>query len=312
MPCHAASCSRHPPTPWCIKVPSETATWNSIQAGLTPWLPALRTIDPTMEPSSTSPGNEYDQFADIYSVWTDTAASARANLAFYVDAYVATDGPVVELGVGDGRIALQAAARGRHVIGIDLSTAMLDRCRRRAVALGVSDRLALVQDDFRGFRLDDPAALITLPYHSLGHVTAVEEKRAVMERVFSQLRPGGRFLFDDFLMTPAAVAHMRGVQLRAKYQSAGGADVRLWVTSIVDESAQSIRVVTWEDERAGDDWLHDRRYRYLTLSWLSPSQARQLLTGAGFLVDACYGDFEGTPFSESTASEQVWLARRPA
>ena len=56
---------------------------------------------------------EYDRFADIYAVWTETAASTRANLAFYVDAYLATEGPVVELGVGDGRIAVQAAARGR-------------------------------------------------------------------------------------------------------------------------------------------------------------------------------------------------------
>lgn len=265
-----------------------------------------------MEPPSTPLGNEYDQFADIYSVWTDTAASARANLAFYVEAYTATDGPVVELGVGDGRIAVQAAARGRQVTGVDLSTAMLDRCRRRAEEAGVSDLLTLVQADFRHFHLDKPAVLIALPYHSLGHITAFEEKRAVVEHVFSQLQPGGRFLFDDFLMTPTAVNHMRGVQLRAKYHSASGADVRLWVTSIVDEAAQSIRVVTWEDERSGDEWLSDRHYRYLTLSWLSPSQARQLLTDAGFVVDACYGDFERTPFSESTAQEQVWVARRPA
>ena len=43
---------------------------------------------------------EYDRFADIYAIWTDTAASTRANLAFYVDAYAAAEGPVVELGVG--------------------------------------------------------------------------------------------------------------------------------------------------------------------------------------------------------------------
>ena len=56
---------------------------------------------------------EYDSFAEIYAVWTDTAGSTRANLPFYLDAYAKTDGPVVELGVGDGRIAVQAAARGR-------------------------------------------------------------------------------------------------------------------------------------------------------------------------------------------------------
>ena len=55
--------------------------------------------------------SEYDRFADIYQVWTDTAASTPANLSFYVDAYVSEPGPVVELGVGDGRIAVAAAIR---------------------------------------------------------------------------------------------------------------------------------------------------------------------------------------------------------
>ena len=267
---------------------------------------------PPLAPSASRPPSEYDQFADIYAVWTDTAASARANLTFYLDAYAAAEGPIVELGVGDGRVAVPAAARGQHITGVDLSMAMLERCRRRATEAGVLDRLTLLQADFRQFQLDTPAALIALPYHSLGHVTAIEDKRAVLTHAFSQLRPGGRFVFDDFLMRPALVTHMRGVQRRAQYQTTAGTDVRLWVTSIVDEAEQSIRVVTWEEERLGADWSTGRHYRYLTLSWLTPSQARGLLTDAGFLVDACYGDFAGTPFAESTAHEQVWVARRPA
>ena len=63
---------------------------------------------------------EYERFADIYGTWTATAASTRANKAFYLDAYAAADGPVVELGVGDGRIAVDAAAGGRPIIGVDL------------------------------------------------------------------------------------------------------------------------------------------------------------------------------------------------
>jgi len=262
-------------------------------------------------PDSPPPLSEYDHFADIYSVWTDTAASARANLAFYLEAYAATDGPIVELGVGDGRIAVQAATGGQHVIGVDLSTAMLARCRQRAEQAGVLDRLTLLHAGFGQFQLDEPAALIALPYHSLGHVPTIEDKGRVIAHVFSQLRPGGRFVFDDFLMTSALMDHMRGVQLRAEYRSPVGADVRLWVTSVVNEADQSIRVVTWEDVRSGAGWLTGQHHRYLTLSWLSPSQARGLLTRAGFVVEACYGDFDGSPFAESVAHEQVWVGRRP-
>ncbi len=257
------------------------------------------------------PASEYDRFADIYQVWTDTAASTAANLAFYVDAYVNEPGPVVELGVGDGRIAVAAASRGRPVIGVDLSTAMLERCRRRAEDAGVSDRITLLNADFRQFQLAEPAGLIALPYHSLGHLAAPDDKREAIARVFSQLRPGGRFVFDDFLMTPVLIDHMRRVQLRAQYQLAGGADALLWVTSLVDEALQSIKVVTWEDELDPEGALVRRRYRRLSLSWLEPAQARALLTGAGFEIESCLGDFAGTPFADATAQEQIWVARRP-
>lgn len=257
------------------------------------------------------PTSEYDRFADIYQVWTETAGSTRANLAFYVDAYLNETGPVVELGVGDGRIAVAAASRGRSVIGVDLSQAMLEQCRLRAERAGVLERLTLLNADFRSFHLDRPAGLIALPYHSLGHLVALDDKRRAIAQVFSQLEPGGRFVFDDFLMTPSLVGHMRQVQLRAEYQLPSGADALLWVTSLVDEGAQTIRVVTWEDELDAEGTLARRRYRRLSLSWLAPLQARTLLTEAGFLIEACFGDFARTPFSDATAREQIWIARRP-
>jgi len=254
---------------------------------------------------------EYDRFADIYAVWTETAASTRANLAFYVEAYLAAEGLVVELGVGDGRIAVPAAAQGCKIIGVDLSSAMLARCRRRAEEAGVLDRLTLIHADFRDFRLDAPASLIALPYHSLGHLLTLGEKRQALAHICSQLRPGGFFVFDDFLMTSALVDHMRRVQLRAAYRTSAGVETLLWVTSLVKEASQLIDVVTWEDEVDEEGLLMQRRYRRLSLSWLEPAQARSLLLEVGFEVEACFGDFARTPFSPATAQEQVWIARRP-
>lgn len=262
--------------------------------------------------SAGSTAAEYDRFSDIYGVWTDTAASAPGTLAFYVDAYLAAEGSVVELGVGDGRIAVEAATRGRAIIGVDVSSAMLERCRRRATAAGVLGRLTLLQADFRSFELEASAGLIALPYHSLGHLLTLDDKRSALTHIYHQLRPGGHFIFDDFLMTPALMDHMRRVQLRAAYQSAAGLDTFLWVTSLVDEATQRISVVTWEDDADADGLLVRRQYRRLSLSWVEPAQARSLLSDAGFEVEACFGDFARTPFLPGAAHEQVWVARRPA
>ncbi len=264
-------------------------------------------------PRSPAAGSaaQYDTFADIYDVWTETAPAAKSNRRFYVEAYLAAGGPVVELGVGDGRIAVEAAARGCRVIGVDASPVMLRRCRKRAEQAGVGDRIELLETDFRTFRLDEPAALVTLPYHSIGHLTSVPAKRQAAHQVFNQLRPGGRFIFDDFVMTPDAAARMRQVQLRATYPSAAGTDILLWVTSLVDEKARLIKVITWEDHFTAEGRPEWRRYRRLDLSWLDPDHARMLLLGAGFTIDACLGSFDGTPFSIDTAAEQIWIARKP-
>lgn len=253
---------------------------------------------------------EYERFADIYGAWTATAASARANKTFYVDAYRAADGPVVELGVGDGRIAVDAAAAGRSIIGVDSSPAMLRLCRDRAERAGVADHLTLVEADFRSFALVEPAALIALPYHSLGHLLSPDDKRDALRHIHAQLRPGGYFLFDDFCMTPARLYRMRQVQLRAEYRSADGHDVLLWVTSLVDEAAQTLRVVTWEDVLDAEGTLSRRRYRMLSLSWMEPAQARAMLESTGFVVEACFGDFDRTPFDAASAQEQIWVARK--
>jgi SAM-dependent methyltransferase len=270
-----------------------------------------------MPPSATSDlaagsGTEYDSFADIYGVWTDTAASTGANRLFYVNTYAAAEGPVVELGVGDGRIAVEAAVQGCDLIGVDASSVMLGLCRQRAQRAGVTDKVTLLEADFRDFALDTPAGLIALPYHSIGHLLTLDDKRQALRHVFAQLRPGGRFVFDDFLMTPVLLDHMRQVQLRAEYRSPAGVDVLLWVTSLVDEPSQSVTVVTWEDELDAVGRMDRRRYRRLSLSWLEPTQARLLLEETGFEVEACFGDFQGTPFAEPTAVEQVWMARKPA
>jgi len=259
-----------------------------------------------------APAPEYDSFAEIYSIWTDSAVAASANLPFYVDAYLAADGPVVELGVGDGRIAVEAANRGGVLTGVDQSSVMLERCRKRAGRAGVLDHLTLIKADFRDFDLPKPAGLIVLPYHSIGHLATLARKGEALRHIFSRLRPGGHFVFDDFFMTPALMAHMRKVQLRATYQSASGLDRLLWVTSLLDEPTQTISVVTWEDQLDGVGVLEQRRYRRLSLSWLEPGQAQALLEETGFTVEACLGDFQRTPFDPTSALEQVWIARKPA
>lgn len=89
-----------------------------------------------------------EAFAHRYDEWS---AAMTEDVAFYVDLARETGGPLVELAVGNGRVAIPVAqATGRPVIGIDTSAAMLEQARANAAEAGVS--LDLREAALRGFR----------------------------------------------------------------------------------------------------------------------------------------------------------------
>src|ERR671933_309569 len=88
----------------------------------------------------------YDAIARVYDPWS---RSVVEDVAFYVEEARASGGPVVELGVGTGRIAVPIAAAGVRVIGVDDSQGMLDVCSERAAAAGVTELVELRRGDLR-------------------------------------------------------------------------------------------------------------------------------------------------------------------
>jgi ubiquinone/menaquinone biosynthesis C-methylase UbiE len=131
------------------------------------------------------------------------------DIAFYVGLAGEVDGPLVELAVGNGRVAVPVAqATGRPVIGIDSSPAMLEQARTRAAEAGVE--LDLREGDMRELVLDEQAALVYCPFRSLLHVPTWADRRRTFERVAASLRPGGRFAWNAFAFDHHVAAQLDG------------------------------------------------------------------------------------------------------
>ena len=130
--------------------------------------------------------SDYDPFAPIYDEW---AAGMTEDVPFYVELAREADGPIVELAVGTGRVAIPVAREtGKRVIGIDLSPAMLKIARERVAEAGVD--VELRRGDMRDFELGEPAALVYSPFRALLHLPAWHDRRRVLERVAAALRAG--------------------------------------------------------------------------------------------------------------------------
>src|SRR5947209_11995761 len=94
-----------------------------------------------------------EAFSHRYEEWS---APMTADIPFYVDLAREAEGPVVELAVGNGRVAIPVAqATGRSIIGIDSSPAMLEQARSRAAKAGVE--LNLREGDMRDLFLEQPS-----------------------------------------------------------------------------------------------------------------------------------------------------------
>jgi ubiquinone/menaquinone biosynthesis C-methylase UbiE len=226
----------------------------------------------------------YDAFAPIYDDWS---AHMTDDVQFYVDLARETEGPLVELAVGNGRVAIPVAREtGRHVLGIDSSQAMLDQARAKADAAGVD--LELRQGDMRELELDEPAGLIYVPARSLLHLPTWADRRRVFERVHASLRPGGRFAWNAFVFDPRIAVRVDG-----EWQEQNGVRHR------IDQAKHDNRLdITLE---SGDA---------ISLWWLNRSEWEGLIEVAGFELEALYGGFERQPFDES-ANEFVWVVRKP-
>ena len=159
----------------------------------------------------------YDGLAPLYDHW---AEHMTEDVPFYVSlAREAGPGPVVELAVGTGRVAVEIARQtGRRVVGIDLSAGMLARARARAADAGVSALVDLRQGDMRELgrgplALDAPAALVICPFRSLLHLRGAR-KAALFQAVHDTLAPGGRFAWNSFVFDPHVAASNDGYAAR--------------------------------------------------------------------------------------------------
>ena len=129
-----------------------------------------------------------------YDEWS---AGMTEDVAFYVELARAAEGPLVELAVGNGRVAIPVAqATGRRVIGIDTSPAMLEQARLRAAEANVELDLRL--GDMRELKLVDSAALVYCPFRALLHLPTWADRRRTFERVAASLRPRGWFAWNAF------------------------------------------------------------------------------------------------------------------
>ena len=223
-----------------------------------------------------------EAFAIRYEEWS---ARMTDDVAFYVGLARRTDGPLVELAVGNGRVAIPVAlATGRRVIGVDASPAMLSQARTRAAEEGVD--LDLHEGDMRDLSLDEPAGLIYCPFGSLLHLPTWADRRRAFERVAGSLRPDGRFAWNAL-----AFDHHLAARLDGQHQD--------------EPVPHTVRFAVGDNriDLVQDDGATSSRW------WATKNEWFGHIDVAGLEVESLHGGFAGEPFTDESR-EYVFVVRR--
>lgn len=207
------------------------------------------------------------------------------DIEYYIARLAGVSGPILEPGVGNGRILIPLCEAGHDVWGFDTSEDMLAYCKAECAARGIAADIS--RQGFADFAYDERFAAIVVPTGSFQLITDFEAARAVLLRFFDHLQPGGRLMFD--LMPLDGLAP-------------GSAGTRSWQTpegelltldtvpissdAITQVTVQHLRYHLWRDGALAQSELD-----VFSLRWWGMREMEMLLTSVGFTEIEFSGDY---------------------
>ncbi|HEU4404784.1 MAG TPA: class I SAM-dependent methyltransferase [Polyangiaceae bacterium] len=230
------------------------------------------------------------------------------DVAFYVALARRTGGPVLEYGVGSGRIALPVARAGLRVDGVDASGPMLAAlgARLEGEPAEVRRRVRAYEGDMRSLSLGRRYALVVCGFNTFLHLYERADAERFLARVRRHLAPGGRFALDVSVPHPADLARDPDRAHRTpRFRHPSAGRVVRYAEYFDYDPVRQVLLVTMEfaPEGGGPGWVVPLAHRQYF-----PAELEALLAYNGFEAEAVYGGFGGEPLGRDSDA-MVWVCR---
>lgn len=208
---------------------------------------------------------------------------------------LAAGGPVLELAVGSGRVALPLADRGVAVEGVEASPEMVALLRAKPGG----DAVPVVIGDMADVPTTGPYPLVYLVFNTLFNLTGAGRQEDCFRNVARVLGPGGAFVIEAFVPDPADFDRDEQVRLRSVTEDAVQVRVHQY-----DRAAQTFirQTITFTD---GGVRLNPFAMRY---QW--PEQIDEMAEAAGLRLEARYANWHRAPFGPDSR-DHISVYRKP-
>jgi SAM-dependent methyltransferase len=259
------------------------------------------------------PSDEYASIADLYD--SVTLYRDRPDVAFFVEEARAAGGPVLEVGCGTGRVLIPTARAGVEIVGLDLSSHMLQVCRDRLAREpeDVLSHVRLVQADMRNFGLARTFALVSMPFRPFQHLTTVEDQLSCLASIHRHLESGGRLVLDLFNPSLEALVQDnlgREAGEEPEFTTPDGRRVTRWHKIVSRDGFQQVNQVELIYYVTHPDGRTERLVHAFPMRYLFRFEAEHLLVRSGFEVEALYAADERNPSGSTDPGDLIFVARK--
>jgi SAM-dependent methyltransferase len=237
----------------------------------------------------------------------------RPDVDFYIEEALASDGKILELGSGTGRVLIPVARLGKEITGVDASPRMLAQCQGRldTEPPDVRDKVTLVQADMRDLDLGKRFSIITIPFRPFQHLIAVSDQIATLQAIHRHLEPGGRLLFDVFnpsiryLIEDRTEEREDTAEVELPDNRSFRRTARVAAVHIVEQYSEAELIYYVR----GADGITQRLVHGFLMRWYWRYELEHLLARCNFRVKAVFGDFNRSPLTDESP-EMIFIAER--
>ena len=257
--------------------------------------------------------DEYASIADLYD--HVTLYRDRPDIAFFVDAALQSDGPVLEVGCGSGRVLIPTARAGIEIVGLDLSPHMLGVCRERLLhePPAVQEKATLAHADMRRFDLARTFALATIPFRPFQHLLNMDDQLACLSCIRRHLIEGGRLIFDVFNPSLEALVNTplgQETGTEPEFTVPDGRRVTRCFKILASDRFSQINDIELIYNVTHPDGRSERLVQSFRMRYLFRFEVEHLLARAGFGVEEVYAGYDRSAYGSTYPGELVFVARK--
>lgn len=249
----------------------------------------------------------YDSFAGFYDL---EYGHKDDDLDFYLDMADEFGSPILEIGVGTGRVAIPLADAGHTIWGIDNSTKMLEAAEKNLIRLPVQKRSSvfLSKQNMQSFSLEQDFPLCIIPFRAFLHNLTMDEQISTLLSIHRHLQPQGILAFDLFVPLYSVISQKKWQDEITEdefAQSDSGVTIKTKVTHDYVRQLLNISNTYFSSEKGVMQKTEGKMiYRYVFRY-----EMEALLRLTGFDVLNVYGGFEGQKY-DFKSGLMVFVARK--